>query len=141
MQWNRHSEICRERCGTRTWMRWSLMNPSGAWELFHCILACLTSMSRTLSPLIFEGILQYVHLAQLNQPRNHRKPCPQVDHKSESVNMVNLVHLKRNRRRYFHVGTDDATIASMYETKSPPHGRERVNSRQLSGSRGKMHAK
>jgi hypothetical protein len=22
--------------------------------------------------------------------------------------MVNLVHLKRNRRRYFHVGTDDA---------------------------------
>jgi hypothetical protein len=28
--------------------------------------------------------------------------------------MVNLVHLKRNRRRYFHVGTYDATIASMY---------------------------
>jgi len=55
--------------------------------------------------------------------------------------MVNSVHLKRNRRRYFHVGTYDATIASMYETKSPPHGRERVNSRQLSGNGRKMRAK
>jgi hypothetical protein len=56
-----------------------------------------------------------------------QKTVPPGGLKFVGVNMVNLVHLKRNRRRYFHVGTDDATIASMYETKSPPQGRELVN--------------
>src|SRR5580704_13737580 len=77
--WNRHSEICRERCGTRTRMRWSLMKSSGAWELFRCILACLTSMSRTLSPLIFQGILQYAHLTgKMRRPRRHWPEIRQV---------------------------------------------------------------
>jgi hypothetical protein len=60
--------------------------------------------------------------------------------------MVNLVHLKRNRRRYFHVGTDDAfraihsPSASMYETKSPPHGSERESFFE-SGKQGRLQSR